>query len=66
MAELVRDLTRRQARHSRTRAELHTAILAHLAAGDRQADIARATGYSRERLRQLALEHGADRGALDR
>ena len=42
----------------RTRAELHAAILAELTAGDRgtQADLARETGYSRERIRQLARE----------
>jgi hypothetical protein len=43
-----------QERTDATRKELHTAILDALHAGVRQADIARATGYSRERLRQLA------------
>lgn len=37
-----------------TRAELHAMIDALLAAGERQVDVAAATGYSRERLRQLA------------
>lgn len=38
------------------RAELHAAVLADLAAGVRQADLVRATGYTRERLRQLERE----------
>ena len=57
LARLVEQLREHQARVDATRAELHAAILAALAAGARQADVARATGYSRERLRQLAIQH---------
>lgn len=53
---LLARLHREQARTDRTRRELHDAIRAALAAGVKQADIARATGYSRERLRQIAAE----------
>ena len=40
--------------------ELHAAIVADLGAGVRQADLARLTGYSRERIRQI--EHAARSG----
>lgn len=42
----------------RTREQLHAAILEAIAAGVSQADLARATGYTRERLRQLARAAG--------
>lgn len=42
------------------RAELHAAILEDLKIGVRYADLARATGYSRERLRQLEQRHTGD------
>ena len=40
----------------RTRAELQAAILEDTAAGVRQSELVRATGYTRERIRQLARE----------
>jgi hypothetical protein len=52
----ARDRAERQLEQAR--AELHAAIVADLAAGVRQADLARATGYSRERIRQVAREAG--------
>lgn len=39
-----------------TRAALHAAILAALAQGVTQADVVRATGYTRERIRQITLD----------
>lgn len=45
---------RDQARAEASRAELHAAIVAALEGGARQVDVARVTGYTRERLRQLA------------
>jgi IS5 family transposase len=44
----------------RANAEEVEAILAALRAGVRQADVARASGYSREHLRRLAREHGIE------
>lgn len=41
-------------RADKARDELHAAIRAAVAAGMSQAAVARATGYSRERLRQIA------------
>ena len=38
----------------RTRERLHAAILAALDAGMTQAELSRLTGYTRERLRQIA------------
>lgn len=42
----------------RARLELHQAIVADLDAGVRQADLVRLTGYTRERIRQLARAAG--------
>lgn len=54
LATLAERLRREQARVDATRAELHAAIVKALGDGMRQVDVARATGYTRERLRQLA------------
>ena len=43
----------------RARSELHAAMLAALAAGVRQAALARMTGYSRERIRQITRDAGS-------
>lgn len=40
------------------RAELHQAVIADLKRGVTQADLVRTTGYTRERLRQIAREAG--------
>lgn len=45
---------RAEAKLTAARGDLHAAVAAALAAGYRQADVARATGYTRERVRQLA------------
>lgn len=45
-----------QDRANQTRAELHAAILAAIDDGVRQVDIARVTGYTRERIRQIDRE----------
>lgn len=47
---------KRVARHDAEREELHAAILAALAAGMRQVEIVRITGYTRERVRQIARD----------
>ena len=54
LARLAERLRREQAKVDATRAELHAAIVKALQDGVRQVDVARATGYTRERLRQLA------------
>ena len=54
LARLAERLRREQAKVDATRAELHAAIVQALHAGVRQVDVVRATGYTRERLRQLA------------
>ncbi len=54
LARLAERLRREQAKVDATRAELHTAIVKALRDGVRQVDVVRATGYTRERLRQLA------------
>lgn len=50
----------REAVAARQRAEKEEleAILDALRAGERQADVARASGRSREHLRKLAIKHG--------
>jgi len=65
MTKPSRELTRAVAKHRRAeeqldqaRAELHAAIVADLEAGVRQADLVRATGYTRETLRRVAREAG--------
>jgi hypothetical protein len=54
LARLAERLRREQAKVDATRAELHAAIVKALQDGVRQVDVVRATGYTRERLRQLA------------
>jgi hypothetical protein len=54
LARLAERLRREQAKADATRAELHAAIVKALQDGVRQVDVVRATGYTRERLRQLA------------
>jgi hypothetical protein len=54
LARLAERLRREQAKVDATRVELHAAIVKALQDGVRQVDVARATGYTRERLRQLA------------
>ena len=54
LAALAEKFRQEQARVAATRAQLHAAIVKALRAGVRQVDVARATGYTRERLRQLA------------
>lgn len=44
------------AEREETRAELHAAIVAALGAGIRQAELVRMTGYTRERIRQIARD----------
>jgi hypothetical protein len=54
-------LSRAESRVAAARAELHAAIVADLAAGIRQADLVRLTGYSREHIRKIAEKaHDAD------
>jgi hypothetical protein len=50
----TRNHRRAEARANETREALRRAILAALATGRTQADVARTTGYTRERLRQIA------------
>jgi hypothetical protein len=54
LARLAQRLRREQAKVDATRAELHAAIVKALHDGVRQVEVVRATGYTRERLRQLA------------
>jgi hypothetical protein len=54
LAALAERLRREQAQVDATRALLHAAIIEALQDGMRQVDVVRATGYTRERLRQLA------------
>ena len=49
----VKQLAAAEVTLARARAELHAAIVADLGAGVRQAELVRATGYSRERIRQI-------------
>lgn len=56
LAKLAAAVQRDTARAEKNRAALHDAIRRALAAGQKQADIARVTGYSRERLRQIAQD----------
>lgn len=54
LAKAVTNYRRAVKRAETTRAALHAVILQELANGRTQADLARATGYTRERLRQIA------------
>jgi hypothetical protein len=56
VAAALRAHRRAEAREERTLAELHAAIVAALKSGSRgrQAELVKLTGYTRERLRQLA------------
>ena len=56
LASLGARFQREQAQLEATREELHASILAAIAAGVRQRDIVNATGYTRERVRQLAKQ----------
>lgn len=56
IAKAVANYRRSVKRTEETRAALHAAILRALAEGVSQAELARATGYTRERLRQIAQE----------
>jgi hypothetical protein len=56
LASLGARFQREQAQLEATRVELHACIVASIEAGVRQVDIVKATGYTRERLRQLAKE----------
>jgi hypothetical protein len=56
LAKLAAALRRDAAKADASREALHAGILAALDSGMRQADIARATGYTRERLRQIAAK----------
>jgi len=56
LASLGARFQREQAQLEATREELHACILAAIEAGVRQRDIVSATGYTRERLRQLAKQ----------
>jgi hypothetical protein len=65
MTKPSRELTRALAayRHAeqqleQARARLHDQIAVELEAGVRQAELVRATGYTRETLRRIAREHG--------
>lgn len=65
--ELTRPVTKALAAHRRataradqTRAELHRAIAEAARQGVRQADLARLTGYTRERLRQIVNAERAE------
>ena len=52
----IRQLAEAQLTLERARAELHDAITADIRAGVTQAELVRATGYTRERIRQLTRE----------
>jgi hypothetical protein len=54
LSRLAGKLRRDKERADASREALRQAILTALDEGMRQADVARATGYTRERLRQLA------------
>jgi hypothetical protein len=54
LAELAAAYQRATEHADQLRTELHATILEELARGTKQADIARVTGYTRERLRQIA------------
>lgn len=56
----IRKRDRAKKTHDAAIAEVHAAILDALANGVRQADIVRATGYTREHIRQLARRDDSD------
>lgn len=67
--ELARPVEKALATHRRalkrsdeTRALLHRAIAEAAGRGARQADLARLTGYTRERLRQIINAHRTEGG----
>lgn len=56
LTRLANAVRRADKRADEIRAEFFAAVYAALDAGQTQADIARATGYTRERLRQIAAK----------
>lgn len=60
VARAAADYQRAETKLSQARAVLHAAIRKALADGVTQAELVRATGYSRERLRQIAAEQRQD------
>lgn len=65
--DLIRPVTRALAAHRRaqsrveeTRFHLHHAIAEAVRRGVKQADLARLTGYTRERLRQIVNAHKSE------
>lgn len=62
LAELGRQYERERAAAEKTRAELTPEILAAAAAKVRQVDIARASGLTRERVRQICRAAGIEPG----
>lgn len=66
LTDMANKLRRDQGKADISRANLHSAILDALAEGVTQADVARATGYTREHLRRLAVAADPTRAALKR
>ncbi|AYF31460.1 hypothetical protein CSH63_29245 [Micromonospora tulbaghiae] len=62
LAELGRQYERQRAAAEKTRAEMMPEILAAASAKVRQVDIARASGLTRERVRQICRAAGIEPG----